>query len=458
MKKIHRSGVQHTMRSTLSRRGFLGAAAALGTGLFTPAAPARAPRSGRDLNDEVSVGLIGCGSRGPYLGYIFHDSPGVRVTALCDVHREHLEKARKFLEGLGSKPAIHGDYRKLLDDKAIDAVIVATNAHWHVLPAIHACAAGKDVYLEKPVGTSIGEGRAAIRAARSHNRIIQMGTQQRSWDHYHEAVNIVRSGVLGRISHVHVWDVRNFHPGFGSPPDCPPPAGLDWDFWVGPSPAVPYNPNRCKYHYWFFDYGGGWEVAWGTHHYDIVHWAMGVRGPVAATGVGGKFAFPGGNHQWPDTFDGACEYPPGPVSEKGFLLTYTMRNGSGQPVEGREHGKAFYGTDGTLILNRQGYEIRPETRDDKKVIQEKKRGQTQKEHQAVIRHVRSFIDCLRTRKRPFADIEAGHRATNPGHLMNIAWRLGRRVRWDPQREEVIGDPEAGDLLAKRYRKPWSLPL
>jgi predicted dehydrogenase len=206
-------------------------------------------------------------------------------------------------------------------------VIVATNEHWHVLPAIHACAAGKDVYLEKPVGTSILEGRALINAARRYDRIVQMGTQQHSWEHYQQAVELIRAGAIGAVSQVHVWDVENQSPGIGSPPDEPAPAELDWDFWLGPSPSVAYNRNRYAHEDWFFDYGGGWQVAWGAHHFDIVHWAMGVTGPVSATGSGGKFAFPGDNRQWPDTFEGTCQYPAGPVAENGFLLTYTAPAG-----------------------------------------------------------------------------------------------------------------------------------
>lgn len=390
------------------------------------------------------------------MGYVFHDTPNVEVVALCDVHRGRLEAKRQEFAHLWSKAPLHGDYRRILDDRSIDAVIVATNGHWHVLPAIHACAAGKDVYLEKPVGTSIGEGRAAVKAARRHDRILQLGTQQRSWAHYREAVDIVRSGLLGEISEVRVWDVTNFHPGFGSPPDGHPPPEFDWDFWLGPSPKVPYNPNRYTYHYHYFDYSGGWQVAWGVHHFDVVHWAMDVDTPVAATAAGGSFAFRD-SREWPDTFTGCCEYPPGPVAKRGFLLTYSLRGGSAQPVEGRGHGKAFHGTDATLILNRQGWEIRSEKRGGKAVAEERRNAAPEKEHGAVRRHVASFIESVRTRRRPVADIEVGHRSTNPGHLMNISWRTGRRIRWDGVRETIVGDDAGRALITKSYRPPWRLP-
>jgi len=219
---------------------------------------------------------------------------------------------------------------------------------------------------------------------------------------------------------------------------------------------VPYNPNREKYHDWFFGSGGSWPLAWGVHHYDIVHWAMGVDAPVAATGVGGKFAFPDDNREWPDTFDGACEYPPGPVAKSGFLLSYTCRTNCGQPIEGCWHGKVFHGADGALVIDRNGFVIHSQVLDDKKVIVEQKMGSPKTEHEVVQDHVRSFIDCVRSRKMPPADIEVGHRASNPGHLMNIAWRVGRRIKWDARTEQVIDDPQANAWVRKEYRRPWAL--
>jgi predicted dehydrogenase len=256
---------------------------------------------------------------------------------------------------------------------------------------------------------------------------------------------------------VHVWDVENQSPGIGSPPDEPAPPDLNYDFWLGPSPALPYNRNRYQHAYWFFDYGGGWQVAWGAHHFDIVHWAMGVNAPVTATGTGGKFAFPGDNREWPDTFQGSCEYPAGPVADEGFLLTYTCRLGATEAVAGRRHGKTFYGTDALLTIDRSGFETVSQERGGKKLVVEKQVTSSKKEHEVVQDHVRGFLERLRSRRMPAAHVEVGHLATNPGHLMNIAWRLGRRIRWDAQNERTIDDPQAQDLLHKRYRAPWELP-
>jgi predicted dehydrogenase len=442
------------MAKDISRRVLIGTAAstAIGAGLLGSRMRVAEAAPARGANDAVNFGLIGCGGRGSYLAGIFKPLPGVKFVAVCDVNRDRAARVQKALDG---KPKAYQDFRQVLAHKEIDAIIVATTGHWHVLPMIEACAAGKDVYMEKPVGTSIGEGRAAIKAARKYDRIVQMGTQQRSWEHYRQAVEIVRSGVLGNISNVEVFDLENFTPGFGSPPDGVAPPELDWDFYVGPSPSVPFNQNRYDRHYWFHDYGGGWQLDWAVHHYDIVNWAMGVDSPVAAIGHGGKFAFPNDNTQWPDTFIGACEYPPGPVARNGFLLSYIFRGACSHLKENMAHGKIFYGSKGVLALDRQGYVIYNYEQGGK-VVEEKQR-EVVSENEAVTRHAKGFLDCVRAHKQPEAIVEKGHAASNPGHLMNIALRVGRRVKWNPEIEQVEGDAEANKLVTRQYRSPWSLP-
>lgn len=445
-------------REALTRRLFLNRSLQLTAGaawIGTGAARAQSKPSGSP-NATIRVGLIGCGSRGPYLGYVFQSQPNVQVTAVCDVYEKHVNHAAELVSRIGAKPKIYVDYRRLLAEAQVDAVVIATNVHWHVIPAIEACAAGKDVYLEKPVGATVEEGQAAIAAAKRYNRIVQMGMQQQSWPHYLEAIEIIRSGKLGEISEVHVWDVRNMP--LGAPPDGDPPPGLDWDFWLGPAPKVAYNPNRQLQHDWFFDYSGGWQLVWGAHHMGIVHQAMGVGAPVAASGFGGKYAFAKDNREWPDTFDGACEYPSGPVARQGFLLRYVCRTGCGLPIHGRYNGKAFHGTEGVLVLNRQGYAIYPEKDNwDGEPKLERVVPSERRENDIVFAHVASFLEAVRNRSRPVIDVQAGHLASNPGHLMNIAWRLGRRVQWDGQRERIKDDDQANRLLSRRYRSPWVLP-
>ena len=405
-------------------------------------------------NDTINLGLIGCGGEGRAVTTAHSLCENTRIAAVCDVRKTRLAEAKKQFGG--DKVLAYQDYRKLLDNKDIDAVIVATNGHWHVLPTINACQAGKDVYVEKPLGTSIGEGRAAVRAARKYDRVVQIGTQQRSWPHYGQAAEAIRSGRLGEISEVKVWDYDYFYPGFGSPADCDPPAEIDWDFWVGPSPAQPFNPNKLAKHYWWFDFGGGWQLDWAVHHYDIVHMCMGVEVPTSATASGGFMCFEETNTEWPDTFSGVCQYGPGPVAKKGFVLQYTFRGGARK--EQRSHGKCFFGTEGSMILDRSGYTITPDIG---------KKGEedtvsnvfTKNVHvQSLKAHAEVFLDCIRTRKKSPADIETGHHSTNPGHLMNIAWKMGRQITWDAEKEQAIGDEEANALVTKQYRAPWKLEV
>ena len=404
-------------------------------------------------NEMINLGLIGCGTRGSQLVGYFLSLPGVRFAAVCDVNSQRLAKVREIAGG--EKVLAYHDYRKMLENPNIDAVVVATNGHWKALPTIHACQAGKDVYVEKPLATSIGEGRQMVEAAKKYGRIVQIGTQQHSCDHYQKAVEIVQSGHLGRISEVKVWDYINHNPGFGIPPDSVPPEELDWDFWLGPSPKVPYNPNRYINHYWFFDYGGAWPVDWAVHHYGIVHWAMGTHTPTAALAAGGHFCFDKDNREWPDTFSGTIEYGPCPAADKGFILQYTSRAGNQHQRTPASNGKCFYGTDGTLLVHRGGYWLTPEIRATNKVKPESVSvGHSDGDgiHQEV------FLDNLRNRTQPETDALAGHYASIPGHLMNIAWRIGRKVHWNAEKEQAIGDPEANALVTKEYRLPWKLEV
>ena len=440
------------MSQITSRRIFLGASAA---GLAARAA--RTAQAGP--NDTLNLGLIGCGARGRGLLIpSFQKFPATRFTAVCDLHAEHLADGRK--RAGGDRVAAYHDYRKLLEDKNVDAVIIATNAHWHVLPAIAACQAGKDVYLEKPVGNAIGEGRFAIEAARRYGRIVQIGTQQRSQEHYRKAAELVRSGALGRIAEVKVWDYVNQAPGMGRPADCDPPPELDWDFYLGPAPWRAYNPN-VYYNYgydWFKVSGAGHQVAWGVHHFDIVLWAMGVDWPVAASATGGNYAFQD-NREWPDTFSANLEFGPGPVAPHGFVLQYTMRAGCQREV--RAHAKCFLGSEASLLVDRTGYTLVAEPRKGKKAVPAGNLLNAGEHFAAApdeLRHFEVFLENVRGRKQPFANLQTGQYASNLGHLMNIAWQAGRSIRWDGEKEQVVGDAEAQALVTKPYRAPWSLAV
>jgi predicted dehydrogenase len=428
-----------------TRRTFLSTAAAgAAVGLASSASQTAEASTRFGPNDTIGIGLIGCGGRGRSVLRQHLAVDGVRAVAVCDVHQGRLAQARK--EAGGDQVAAYGDFRKLLENQDVDVVIVAPPSHWHVLATIHACLAGKDVFVEKPLGTSIGEGRAAVRVAKETGRIVQFGTQQRSWEHYHRAAEIIQSGRLGEISEVKVWDYDYFYPGFGNPPDSDPPADLDWDMYLGPAPKVPYNPNRFgNRHYWFHDYAGAWHVDWAVHHYDVVHWCMGVKHPVAAAAIGGRHAFKDCNSEWPDTFNGILQYGPGPVAKQGFLLQYTARTAS--RAEQRSHGKRFFGTEASLIIDRAGLTVTPEIG---------KSGEPESFRTAESNHAAAFLQHVRQRTKPFGDIEEGHYSTIPGHLLSIAYLSGSTIRWDAETEQVIDNPQANALVTRTYREPWTL--
>ncbi|MFV2070772.1 MAG: Gfo/Idh/MocA family protein, partial [Pirellulales bacterium] len=382
-------------------------------------------------------------------------NPDSQVVAVCDVHAGRLAAAKA--EFGGEKVKAYNDFRKLLENKDVDAVVVAPTSNWHVIPTIQACQAGKDVYVEKPLGRSIGEGRAAVRAARKYDRIVQIGTQQRSWEHYRKGVEIVRSGLLGDISEVKVWDYDQHYPGLGAPADCDPPAELDWDFYCGPAPRIPYNALWFGYgHYFHPHFGGSWHIDWAVHHYDIVHWAMGTKWPRKAMAMGGHHAFSRDQdgRVWPDTFSGTLQYDPCPAARNGFLLQYSYRCGC-RGVQ-RSHSKEFFGTHGSMQLDRSGYTIRSENHKIAgkwvAAIEESEYRGPSHNHHGV------FLENVRNHTKPDADVETGHFSTNPGHLMSIAYWTGRQIEWDGEKEKVIGDEKADSMVTRKLRKPWTLDV
>jgi predicted dehydrogenase len=452
-----------------TRRTFLASTAAAATTVWAgKTAPAVGIARSPGPNETINMGLIGCGGQGRADMRKHLAVPGVNFVAVCDVNQKRLALGARDTDN--DSVRTYRDYRRLLDNQDIDAVIIGTNGHWHVLPAVQACQAGKDVYVEKPLGTSIGEGRAVVEAAKKYNRIVQIGTQQRAGIHYQRAAEIIQSGRLGEISEVRVWDYDNFYPGFGSPPDSlpPPEFGEDyWDFWVGPSPKAAYNPNRFAHHYWFFDYGGGWQLDWAVHHYDVVNWCLGVTAPKAVVALGGFKCFEDSNTQWPDTFSATCEYGPGPVARKGFLLHYTSRCGCvHKSTYAASHGKIFCGTEASMVLDRSGYTIHEEPPADRRsqlwsLPQATRVVETLTNNESedrLLKHAHAFIDAVRNHQEPAASALTGHQGSIPGHLMNIAWKTSRRIQWDGETEQIEDDPEASALVTKQYRAPWKLEI
>jgi predicted dehydrogenase len=395
-------------------------------------------------NERIRVGLIGAGDRGRGLWAQFLAQPNVSAVAVCDVYQPHLDQAAAMAK---TPVAKHGDFRKVLDDKGVDAVIVATPDHWHALPTIMACDAGKDVYVEKPLSLRVREGRLMVNAARKNNRVVQTGSQQRSGAHYARAVEIVRSGKLGTVSHVSAGFLRNAMPGYLSQRQSHPPEGLNWDMWLGPAPYRPSLPLTPLHHFrWFWDYSGGEMTNFGAHDLDIVRWVMNVKAPTQVASFGGRYAIEDGG-ETPDVQEVIYRFP-------NFVVNWSIREMNGmRPGMFME----FHGTKGNLSLTRSGFEVTPEAwslAEDPKQLRceaQKDPGSEQGES-----HVRNFLDSLRSRKRPNADVEEGHLSAVMCHLGNIALRTGKLLEWDAEREEIVGDTAANAWLKYEYRKPWSL--
>ncbi|PYL01003.1 MAG: hypothetical protein DME19_03080 [Verrucomicrobia bacterium] len=422
-------------------------------------------------NERVRVGLIGCGGRGMFDAKLMREAPNVEFAAVCDLYPPHLARAKEWA---GPAAKQFKNFRRLLEQKDIDAVLIATPDHWHAIPTVDACRAGKDVYVEKPLGHNIKEGRAMVEAARRHNRVVQMGAQQRSAPHYAEVARIIQSGELGQVHFARIWNYVNMYPdGIGRATDSDPPEGVDWDMYLGPAPYVPFNKNRFIGTYrWFWDYGGGLVTDFGIHRFDSMRQIMKLDAPVSVTASGGRYGLSDGA-ETPDMVQVTYEYP-------GFILGYeaSMLNAHGaggrtpgkkyyqaRGNEDRPHGEAYYGTNGTLIVDRLGFEIYPELsnasgpgaagreqRSDGLRMQRKEASA----EDATALHVKNFIDCVRSRKKPAADVEIGHHSTIVAHLGNIAYRSGHKIRWDAPKEQIVDDAEASKLLARQARKPWDL--
>mgnify|MGYP001116758590 CR=1 FL=1 len=433
------------------------------TSLGAVAARARSAPS-----DRIRAGFVGCGGRGRSLMSIISRYPDVDIPVICDVIEPRMEQAKGMLAKapFPQRPETVVDYRRVLDRKDVDTVFIATTQHWHGLPFIHACQAGNHIYVEKPLGHTVAEGRAMVTAARKHGVIALMGTQQRAGAHYQKAVEIVRSGRLGKIGLVECWNYADRGPRAGRFPDSDPPPGYHWDLWLGPAPYVPFNRARLD-HNWWFDYGGGVLTNWGPHHFDIVLWAMGVDKPATVVATGGKYVVDD-LADTGDVLEAAWEFP-------GFLLTYHQRSFSNfhhLQSRPRHHGICFYGRQATLVLDRFGYEIYSNTGSKPYRLYEfpleppvetmagvPYAGPAQAEVKGAQDgpFQRMFLDCVKQGKQPSVDLEFSHRVSALCQLGNIAYLTRRRIYWDGEEETCTDNPEAARLLARPRRKGYELP-
>lgn len=448
------------MATKINRRTFVQGTTTIGGLGMLRRAHAKAAGS----NERVRLGVIGVGNRGDQLLDAFMPHKDAEIVAICDVYRPYLDAARAKI---GDGVQQYHDYRKLLDRTDIDAVVIATPDHWHALQFVEACRAGKDVYVEKPLGLCIDEGRKMVEVAQSTGRIVQVGLHRRSAAFIREAVERVRRGEIGKVTAAHCYNYRNEYPmGIGKPLDCEPPADLDWDLWLGPAPKVAYNPSRCLYKFrWFWDYSGGQVTNMGCHYLDLIQWALGQEAPRSVVALGGNYAVDD-CREIPDTMEVIWQYD-------GALVTFSQCNANGFSTNPRGWDIELRGSLGTMGIRGNGYEIVPEhvRERDLPALSPIARGQNKEQAAAVqlaraalsasgdsdtVHHARNFLDCIRSRAATNCPIEVGNTSTTTTLLANLSLRLGRLVHWDAKAARVVDDPEANQLLSYEYRKPWQL--
>lgn len=416
-------------RLAVNRRQFLGRSAQqMAVGVVGLSATASAAMAGRSPNDRVAVGIVGVRNHGKLLAGELAKFGDVEVRSLCDVDETQFAPViRAVTEAGQNAPVVENDFRRLLDDPAIDAVVIATPDHWHAEMTNLACQAGKDVYVESPSTHFIGESNAMVQAAVRSNRIVQVGLQQRSGSHFHSAVDFLRSGKLGKVNLAKAWIVHRRKP-IGRKSDCETPIHVDYERWLGAAPARNFNPNRFHFNWrWFWDYGGGEMAHWGVHMLDVARWGLDVEYPQRVSAIGGKFAFDD-DQETPDTL--AVQYAFG---DKTILWEHRLWSSHG--IEGRSSGVSFHGEQGTLVVDRGGWKV-----------YDHRENVTSDASDLLTAHLRDFVDCIRSRKTPAADLRIGNVSSAICHLGNIAYRLGREIAFDPVRLDFGDDADANRLL------------
>jgi predicted dehydrogenase len=407
-------------------------------------------------SDKIRMGFIGCKGMGNSLINAMKKLPEVEIMSFCDVDDTVLNNRNKDMEKGGLKPVpTVKDFRKLIDNKDIDAVAIATPDHWHALPMIYACQAGKDVYCEKPVGRTIEECNVMLAAARKYNRVVQVGQWQRSHKHWQDAIDFVHSGQLGKIRVVKTWAYQGWMKTLQPKPNSAVPKGVDYDMWLGPAPKRPFNENRFHFNFrWFWDYAGGLMTDWGVHIIDMGLAGMKAQGPKSVMASGGNFFDANSAMETPDTLQAIYEF-------EDYTMIWEQANGIDLGPYSRDHGVAFIGNNGTLVVDRNGWEVIGEpNRTDYNVYKG-----TKIESKALIKsegnglefHTRNFIDCMKSRQKPNCDIAIAHNTALNASLGNIAFRTNSKIFWDATKQEIIGNEKAQALTKANYQNGWTLP-
>jgi predicted dehydrogenase len=435
----------------ITRRRFLNqsltSAAAVG-GLATAA---RAADSAVGANERMRFAVVGAGGQGRAdIRDFFQANENLECAVICDVDDAMLAKTVKFLADMGKKkPETEKDWRKVVDRKDIDIVLVATPDHWHPLPTIHACQAGKDVYCEKPLANSIGECRVMADAIHKTKRVVQMGTQWRAGKHWGEAVEFVHSGKLGKIRLVRCWTCLDWYKTLKPMPDKAVPPGVDYDMWLGPARKRPFNPTRFHFNFrWWWDYAGGLMTDWGVHLLNIALWGMKAKAPRFVSSTGGHYI----SSDFADAPDTQCtlfEFP-----KEKFTLCWEHHAETGNHPEPLGNGVAFYGVNGKLVVNDTGWWVYPEKakKDELPALERKNQGDSSR-----VSLMKDFFECVRTRNEPMENAQLGQFVSSVAHLGNLALRTGKSLEYDHDSGKIIGNEEAAKMIMPEYRAPWELP-
>jgi predicted dehydrogenase len=415
-------------------------------------------------NDRLRMGYIGVGNRGDQVHDAFLEHGDQQTVAVCDLRDDYMDFA---IRKSRATPRKYTNYKKLLEDKDVDAVVIATPDHWHALMFVDACHAGKDVYVEKPLSLTVSEGRRMVEVARQTNRVTQVGIHRRSAAFCREAAEFVRSGGIGHVSVARAYHIMNSWPnGIGNPPDAAPPDAAMWDEWLGPAPKVPYNQNRFFYDFrWFYDYSGGQLTNFGVHYMDQMRWCLGKEAPKSVVAMGGKFVVKD-NREIPDTLEVIWDFD-------GTLVMFAQYNANSAPGNLQGSEMELRGTKGTMYIHNNRWEVVPEKVTDKisyartpldreseksynpsrkPAMDPKKMGGSQD----TAFHARNFIDSVKSRAKCNCDIEIGHRSTSATLIANIAHRTKSYLEWDARTERFTNQEAANKYLQHKYRAPYKL--
>jgi len=433
-----------------TRRSFIqtSAKAVAGAGLAAalPLEALAKMKKGISANDKINVGVIGVNGMGWSDTSSFMKIPEINIAALCDVDDNVLNYRKYELAKSGKQTKTYSDYRKMLENKDLDVIIIGTPDHWHCLQMVEACEAGKDVYVEKPIGNSIEECNVMVAAQKKYNKAVQVGQWQRSMPHFVDALNFIKTGKLGKIRTVKAWAYQGWMKNIEVKPDGAAPTGVNYDMWLGPATKRPFNPNRFHFNFrWFWDYAGGLMTDWGVHLIDYALLGMDASFPKSAVALGGKYAYPDGAHETPDTLATVYEFD-------GYNMIWEHAQSISIGNYGKDHGISYIGNNGTLVLWRGGWEVIPDEKRMEAVPYQPNKGS------GLDLHTVNFVEAVKSRKldKLSCPIQAGAHTALVCQMGNISYKTGSKVSWDVSKSK-FNEEKANAFLAAKYNNGYKLP-